>query len=340
MTGALQVWLLSDGVPGHVNQARGLMYWMAKHQALKVKEIPLRLRAGVISRQILPVWTRRSRDPLRALDWAYAIDYPTDPPDLIVSAGGNTAFANVLLQRRFGVPNIFIGSGRRLGGDVFSAHLTLEPTGGGTNVVMTLSPSNVDALEVAEAGRSWRQETVSWDKQLFCLACGGNGAGVRYRVQDWTSLGVWMTRIASELDIRWLVSTSRRTTSAGEFALRAAIEPTALEYAVWWHQNPEPIFHKLLGAADCNFVTHDSMSMINECISTERPLVVIESGRGGPDIRYNNVLEKFTRLGFCRRLQVGADFDRVPRLSAPASDYHNSQVKEILGMLSISSARG
>ena len=340
MTGALQVWLLSDGVPGHVNQARGLMYWMAKHQALKVKEIPLRLRAGVISRQILPVWTRRSRDPLRTLDWAYAIDYPTDPPDLVVSAGGNTAFANVLLQRRFGVPNIFIGSGRRLGGDVFSAHLTLEPTGGGTNVVMTLSPSNVDALEVAEAGRSWRQETVSWDKQLFCLACGGNGAGVRYRVQDWTSLGVWMTRIASELDIRWLVSTSRRTTSAGELALRAAIEPTALEYAVWWHQNPEPIFHKLLGAADCNFVTHDSMSMINECISTERPLVVIESGRGGPDIRFNNVLEKFTRLGFCRRLQVGADFDRVPRLSAPASDYHNSLVKEILGMLSISSARG
>ena len=340
MTGALQVWLLSDGVPGHVNQARGLMYWMAKHQALKVKEIPLRLRAGVISRQILPVWTRRSRDPLRALDWAYAIDYPTDRPDLIVSAGGNTAFANVLLQRRFEIPNIFIGSGRRLGGDVFSAHLTLEPTGGGTNVVMTLSPSNVDALEVAEAGRSWRQESVSWDKQLFCLACGGNGAGVRYRVQDWTSLGVWMTRIASELDIRWLVSTSRRTTSAGEFALRAAIAPTALEYAVWWHQNPEPIFHKLLGAADCNFVTHDSMSMINECISTERPLVVIESGRGGPDIRFNNVLEKFTRLGFCRRLQVGADFDRVPRLSAPASDYHNSQVKEILGMLSISSVRG
>ena len=340
MTGALQVWLLSDGVPGHVNQARGLMYWMAKHQALKVKEIPLRLRAGVISRRILPVWTRRSRDPLRTLDWAYAIDHPTDPPDLIVSAGGNTAFANVLLQRRFGVPNIFIGSGRRLGGDVFSAHLTLEPTGGGTNVVMTLSPSNVDALEVAEAGRSWRQETVSWDKQLFCLACGGNGAGVRYRVQDWTSLGVWMTRIASELDIRWLVSTSRRTTSAGELALRAAIEPTALEYAVWWHQNPEPIFHKLLGAADCNFVTHDSMSMINECISTERPLVVIESGRGGPDIRYNNVLEKFTRLGFCRRLQVGADFDRVPRLSAPAGDYHNSLVKEVLGTLSISSVRG
>ncbi|MEC9252504.1 MAG: nucleoside-diphosphate sugar epimerase, partial [Pseudomonadota bacterium] len=92
MTGALQVWLLSDGVPGHVNQARGLMYWMAKHQALKVIEIPLRLRAGVISRQILPVWTRRSRDPLRALNWAYAIDYPTDRPDLIVSAGGNTAF--------------------------------------------------------------------------------------------------------------------------------------------------------------------------------------------------------------------------------------------------------
>ena len=43
MTGAIQVWLLSDGVPGHVNQARGLMYWMAKRRALKVDEVPLRL---------------------------------------------------------------------------------------------------------------------------------------------------------------------------------------------------------------------------------------------------------------------------------------------------------
>ena len=336
MTDALQVWLLSDGVPGHVNQARGLMYWMAKRRALKVDEVPLRLRAGILSRQILPVWIGRSMDPLRALDWAYALDYPTGPPDLIVSAGGNTAFANVLLQRRFGVPNIFIGSGRRLGGDIFSAHLTLEPTGGRTNVVMTLSPSNVDALEVAEAGRSWRQKAVSWDKRLFCLACGGNGAGIRYRVQDWTSLGIWMTRIASELDIRWLVSTSRRTTSTGESALRSAIAPHALAYAVWWHQKPEPIFHKLLGAADCNFVTHDSMSMINECISAERPLVVLEVGRGRPDMRYNNVLDKFTQLGFCRRLQVDAEFDRVPKLSAPARQYHNALVKEILGRLSIS----
>jgi mitochondrial fission protein ELM1 len=109
-----------------------------------------------------------------------------------------------------------------------------------------------------------------------------------------------------------------------------------LAYAVWWHQKPEPIFHKLLGAADCNFVTHDSMSMINECISAERPLVVLEVGRGRPDMRYNNVLEKFTRLGFCRRLQVDAEFDRVPKMFAPAREYHNALVKEILGRLSIS----
>ena len=336
MTGAIQVWLLSDGVPGHVNQARGLTYWMAKHRALNVQEVPVRLRGGTLSRRILPVWIERSMDPVRALDWAYAIDYPGDPPDLIVSAGGNTAFANVLVQRRFGVPNVFIGSGRRLGGDIFSAHLTLEPTGGGTNVVMTLSPSNVDALDVAEAGRTWRQEAVSWNQPLFCMACGGNGAGIRYRVQDWTRLGIWMSRIARELGIRWLVSTSRRTTSAGESALRAAITSNALAYAVWWHQNPEPIFHKLLGAAGCNFVTHDSMSMINECISAERPLVVVEGGRGGPDTRYANVLKKFTRLGFCCRVQVDAGFDGVPKLSAPASEYHNALVEDVLGRLSIS----
>ena len=336
MTNALRVWLLSDGVPGHVNQARGLLYWMAKQRELDVEEVSVRLRAGTLSRQILTVWIERSMDHVRGLKWAYAIDYPVEPPDLIVSAGGNTAFANVLLQRRFEVPNVFIGSGRRLSGKIFSAHLTLEPTGGSTNVVMTLSPSNIDALAVAEAGRTWRQETISSNRPLFCMACGGNGAGVRYRVRDWTRLGIWMSRIASELDIRWLVSTSRRTTSTGESALRAAIADSALAYAIWWHQRPEPIFQTLLGAADCNFVTHDSMSMINECISAEKPLVVVQGGRGGPDTRYTNVLNKFTQLGFCVRIQVDAGLEGVPEMSVPARDYHNALAEDVLRRLSIS----
>ena len=335
MTDGLRVWLLSDGVPGHLNQARGLAYWMAKHRSLHVEEVSLRLRARALSRRMLPVWIKRSMDPLRALEWAYDVDYPADAPELIVSAGGNTAFANVLLNRRFGVPNVFIGSGRRLDGDSFAAHLTLESTGTPTNIPMTLSPSNVDAREIVEAGKNWREIAVSWDRPLFCMACGGNGAGVRYGVKDWIRLGNWMSRMASKLGIQWLISTSRRTTSTGESALREAIAPTALAYAVWWHQHPEPIFHELLGAADCNFVTHDSMSMINECISAERPLVVVEGGRGRPDRRYENVLEKFTQLGFCRRVHVDTEFGGVPTLSAPASEYHHALAREVLGKLSI-----
>ena len=78
MTDGLRVWLLSDGVPGHLNQARGLAYWMAKHEPLHVVEVPLRLRARTLSRRILPVWIKRSMDPLRALEWAYDVGYPAD----------------------------------------------------------------------------------------------------------------------------------------------------------------------------------------------------------------------------------------------------------------------
>ena len=335
MTDGLRVWLLSDGVPGHLNQARGLAYWMAKQRPLNVEEVSLRLRARTLSRRVLPMLIKRSMDPLRALEWAYNADYPEDAPDLIISAGGNTAFANVLLKRRFGVPNVFIGSGRRLDGNTFAAHLTLESTGGHSNIRMTLSPSTVDAFQIVEAGRSWRKTVVPLDQRLFCMVCGGNGAGIRYGVKDWIRLGHWMSRMASELGIRWLVSTSRRTTPRGESALREAIAPAALAYAVWWHQDPEPIFHQLLGAADCNFVTHDSMSMINECISAERPLVVVEGGLGRPDTRYENVLKKFSELGFCRRMQVDAEFQGTPRLSAPASQFHQALAREVLGALSI-----
>ncbi|MEC8834455.1 MAG: hypothetical protein VYC07_07135, partial [Pseudomonadota bacterium] len=59
-------------------------------------------------------------------------------------------------------------------------------------------------------------------------------------------------------------------------------------------------------------------------------------GRGGPDTRYTNVLNKFTQLGFCVRIQVDAGLEGVPEMSVPARDYHNALAEDVLRRLSIS----
>ena len=96
-------------------------------------------------------------------------------PDVIVSAGGNTSFANALLARHFCVPNVFIGSRRRLAASAFAANLTLEPTGEAGNVVTSVAPSPISPEAIAQSAAEFRAEQGLADGKFWLMACGGTG---------------------------------------------------------------------------------------------------------------------------------------------------------------------
>lgn len=323
--------VLSDGLPGHVNQSRGLVRWLGERFDVRAEETAVALRAKALGRLLLPqAADRASRQGALATFMAFHRGtVPAAAPDVVISAGGNTAGANVLLARHWRCANVFIGSRRRVDSRGFTAHLTLEPTGDPANIVMNIAPSPLLPGEVAAAGRRFASTHGLRAGPLWLMACGGNGAGKTYRPAHWRRLGAWMNDIAGRHGIRWLVSTSRRTGAAAEAALAGALAPRNLAYAVWWSRAPERVLGALIGAAERLFATVDSMAMICECIGSGRPLTLVHAGLGAPDRRYRDALAKFERLGACDAASTDTDFRLAPLAPPPPATLMAAPLDEL-----------
>ena len=326
----LAVLIVSDGVPGHVSQARGLVRWLATRFQTRADEHRVVLRARSLARLALPPLLGRGSGGLAAYRLFHGDPpRPDAPVDVVVSAGGNTAFANVLLARHLRRPNVFLGSRRRLPGHCFTAHLTLEPTGDASNIVMNVAPSPSTEAEMAARGCAFVERHGMGGERLWLMACGGDGAGKTYRAEHWRELGRWMNDLAAAHGVRWLISTSRRTGRLAEDALRSSLAPDNVAYGVWWSRREERILGDLMGAAERLFVTVDSMSMISECIAAAKPLTLVHTGDGTPNQRYQDALGKYQRLGLCRHRGVGEAVDEHPRAPPPLEALVEPQIDEL-----------
>lgn len=296
----LTVCLLSDGIPGHVNQAHGFVDWL--------REAGFDLRVQVIRCTLNHKWLRplltaannrcsRFDTVNRAILAAYRLSPAPDPCDLIVSAGGNTRFANAALARRWRCPNIFIGSPRKIAAHSLSALLTLEPTRGYTrnNLVLDFAPARIS--------------TATADMNIRALLLGGNGSGFEYQPEDWRQILTWAANCANEQGVRWLVAGSRRSPDY----LHALCDETLHPDHVWKHcwpgvqnennQSHTPLAELLprVGQVAC---TEDSMSMLCETINLPRPLLSLRPAHAEPPAKYRQAIASFEQRGFLQRVST------------------------------------
>lgn len=292
-------WLISDGLPGHVNQARAL----ARLLDLNVVEVPLRLRHK-IWRPLLKAWICCSPRATRWLSLAYEFTLPAGAPDILLSAGGNTSFANVLLARQLLKPSLFIGSLRRLPAKSFTAVFTLEPIGADNNIVMKVPLSPLLPSELAYEGQKLRNRLGLADAPLWAMIIGGDGAGFSYTHQDWLALAEAMAKLSQRYGCRWLLTTSRRSGAEAEAFLQASISKQILADAVWYGQAPRAVMKAYLGAANRVFVTADSMSMLADAMATGRPVCALSPERALADARYENALNRFATDKLITRMLI------------------------------------
>ena len=292
----MTVWLLSDGLPGHVNQARAI----ANLLGLSVTEVSVRLRHK-LWRPVLKAavkWLPSSRMAAWLLRNAYQLVMPAEQPTLVLSAGGNTSFANALIARQYKSRNFFIGSLRGLSPTAFTAVFTLEPIGASNNIVMAVPPSPLVPAELAEASAALRATLAEPDEKLWAMIIGGDGAGFYYQQADWAALASAMIQLSAQYHCRWLLTTSRRTGLPAEQMLRNLIPSEILADAVWYGSAPRPVMKSFLGAAECMFVTADSMSMLADAMATSRAVYALLPRQSAPDARYQSALRRFADDGF------------------------------------------
>jgi mitochondrial fission protein ELM1 len=300
---SLQVWVLSDGQPGHFNQSRGIVLALRMVRPVKVSWIDVRLRFG-LARKLLRWYLNRASGQWarKALQLFYRMDaLPQQPCELIVSAGGNTSFANVWLAQLMGVPNVFAGSLRGLDPALFRAVLTLEPiAGAASSLPVMLPPSPIQAGAASERGERLRARLGTTADRYWTLLLGGDGAGYRYREEDWRALQQLLKSLSHQYGIRWLIASSRRTGPAAERLLRDGLGSGAALQC--WYTDGD-VFHieEFLGAAERVFVTEDSMTMLTEAIYSQRPVHSLAPRRAKPDERFSRALQRFVEQGWlCR----------------------------------------
>jgi len=303
----LRIWLVDEGAHGHRAQSQGVV---AAIERIGHRVEVTRVAAGDRVPGVLraPLRLAVDRAAARLARWAAhrasRFAAPAGPaPDLVVSSGGKSVFANVALARATGAANLFVGDPRPYPPRWFSAVLAPSAIPGADNVHTIAAPPTLMTPERCReaATRQWPEATPA---PVWALLIGGASRSHRFAAGDFVALAEGVNALARRFGIRWVVSTSRRSGAAADAVLAERLAPEAVAEVTLFSRSPTPVTAAYLGAAERIFVTQDSLTMLSEAIASGRPVVALAPG----DVRLSGrsivtaMLERFDRLpGFERR---------------------------------------
>jgi len=287
---SLTIWSLSDGRPGHYNQTKGLVKALEQLFHVDSHWVDSKLLAGSISRPLLKGCINSSPSTVFYLAKCfYRINLPKKPPDLIVSAGGNTIFLNIALARFYKCKNFFIGRLHNYSAKHFTAYLTIKQSRDKNAIQVSLAPTTIDKTEVDKLQCRARSAYKS-ERELWALAIGGDSGIYRYTSKDWANMIELMNRISHHFGIDWLITTSRRTGAKAESFIRKHLDPNAIADSVWYSSLPRQVMKNYIAAASVVVCTEDSFTMLTEAASSGKPVISLRPDHATPHDHYDYAL--------------------------------------------------
>ncbi len=268
------VWIISEGSPGHLSQSQGLVATLSERIEIEKYLIETRQNIGGLMRKFVRLWMGSNGRALsdHFLRTRLGCEPPGIKPDLIVTSGGKAVFAARSLAVSHGAPLVFLGERKPYPSSWFHTVFTPSPFETDANdVLIEMIPTGITPERVNAAAHAWKERP---DGNLWAMIIGGTSASHAYTDADWKLLASKMNTLAQAHDIRWLVSTSRRTGAHAEVILREHLNPQNIAYAVWWSEKPEKLMAAFLGSSTWVCVTQDSVTMVTEAVASGRPVLV------------------------------------------------------------------
>lgn len=259
--------LLSDGRPGHFNQSHSLFAATDPARSTRrVLTLPAprkRLKHLVLAAFLL---ARRSNLLLRLLYRAYyGVPLPVIDERLIVSTGGDTLVANLLLAAAYRLPNIFVGKPSTY-------------TRCGVRLLVTSigapSPGRVIVLRLGPVAITPRPRTTPTKlRRRVAVLLGGDSNEYHYHAADYRALAIALNSLCHRHGLRLLLTTSRRTAAEGEAILEQFLDPAVVEDCTWYNRAPRPVSQQYCEQADLILCSEDSGTMLVESIGWQKPVV-------------------------------------------------------------------
>ena len=298
-----KILIISDGIPGHFNQSKGVASLLTNKHSSKTRIIDLQFKSHYL-RGFITVFSRllmRLPSPLTAkiISFLYKkID--TSGLDLIIAAGGKTAPYTAALRILNKIPVIQLGSPRGLHSSLFNALVTVERYyEDSSNIIASITPS-LYSPQVCE--KAAKEKGLS-EHLLFLI--GGEGIGYSYKENEWKDLINAIKSMYKTTNLPITIVTSRRSDPEVEKKIQSELKNIPLDYSAWFHQGAKNFnLAALFGSAKNIFVTEDSAMMISESISSGKPVTTLfPSGIQSP-LRYKAHIQKYLDLNLITRESI------------------------------------
>jgi len=295
--------IISDGIPGHFNQSKGVASILSKKHPSNISIIELSFKSYQL-RGLITVFSRllmriSGRLTAKLVSLFYS-SINTNDIDLIIAAGGKTAPYSAALKILNDIPVIQLGSPRGLHASLFNALVTVERyQENSSNIIASITPNLYSPEFCAIAA-----EEKSLNEHLLFLI-GGEGIGYSYQDREWKSLIDVIKHLHKETHLPITVVTSRRSDPGVERKIQSELQNIPLDYSAWFHQGAKNFnLAALFGSAKNIFVTEDSAMMISESISSGKPVTILfPSGIKSP-MRYKAHIQKYLDLNLITRESI------------------------------------
>lgn len=298
------VWVVLDEKAGHRSQTMGLLECLKQDFGVETVEMRYRSWTRPLGRLLQKVWpwgtalaecgsVRKEKRVMRK-------------PDLVIGSGGGVQWAVAALARKYGAFSIYLGSPRAIPvrdyGIVLHYVQELEQRG---VCMLPMMPGPITAAGTLLAEKNFTSHQSEVSGRMACCLVGGNGSGYEWGEADGKLLAERINRWAEEGDLRWLITTSRRTPIAMERALRKHLSPLCIADACWAGAGDERrVVAAYLGLAERVLVSEDSMSMMHEALASEKPVAVFSSLHHQVNHRHENFLLGAERHGWLLRISI------------------------------------
>ena len=295
----MKILVIKDDKPGHYNQTEGLILYLKEiYEDLEVEYIQVEIKSK-LTRKILRFLLNTfpnffTENSLKYLSFFYKkCNIPKSKPDLIISTGGNTSNLNAWLSKVYKCKNILNGALRGLKEELFTYVSTVIDLGYKNQIILDVAPNTITKEKLLEKSEEFlKLHSLNSNQKYYTLLIGGNGAGYKYDDKFYDSLINFVEKLSKEKNIKWLITTSRRTPLEIENKLEEKLKG-CYSYFVAYNKKEEKILLAFLGLSEAIFVTEDSSSMISEAISSSKDVFTIGNEYSNADENYKNILKKF-----------------------------------------------
>jgi len=295
--------ILSDDIPGHLNQSRGIALLLSTQFESSISIVSMTYKfkflrsvsnflAKILCKIMNPFTAHIIKSFYQKIDMNQA--------DLIIAAGGNTAPLSAALKNILCIPVIQLGSPRGLHPALFNALVTVEKYfDHPANIVVDITPNTYSPSICIDAAKSQDMQ-----KHLLFLI-GGKGIGYSYDQDDWAGLVKNICYIQKVTQLPITIVTSRRTDPLVEIKLQDELSTLPMDYSAWYHRGDKNFnLAALFGSAVSIFVTEDSAMMISESISSGQPVTTLYPSNIKSPLRYQKHLQKYEEASFISRESI------------------------------------